>query len=245
MVAEVQRVLGRPRGIRIGEAPDRDGQYFHYLAMWLYALGRLGRIKPVYRDRALELVRQIHPRFVRPGTGVWWKMTEDLSAPYPGYGLGGLDHFHGYVVYRHPGRRGVGRRDRRDAGFGGAELSVHDDGPGLGNRNDALVHATFFPMSPGPSSSGNAASTPWRPCGSTRRATFAAIRACRHVKFAFTNYGVSLGLQAVGAQPDRVQRLHDFFRTYQSGDEYDTEAITHVMACTAWFPGEFIVGGRG
>jgi hypothetical protein len=28
VVAEVDRVLGRPRGIRIGEEPDRDGQYF-------------------------------------------------------------------------------------------------------------------------------------------------------------------------------------------------------------------------
>ena len=37
VVSDVDRVLGRPRGIRIGEAPDRDGQYFHYLAMWLYA----------------------------------------------------------------------------------------------------------------------------------------------------------------------------------------------------------------
>ena len=26
LVAEVDRVLGRPRGIRIGEAPDRDGR---------------------------------------------------------------------------------------------------------------------------------------------------------------------------------------------------------------------------
>ena len=29
LVADVDRVLGRGRGIRIGEAPDRDGQYFH------------------------------------------------------------------------------------------------------------------------------------------------------------------------------------------------------------------------
>lgn len=29
LVEEVKRVLGRRRGIRIGEAPDRDGQYFH------------------------------------------------------------------------------------------------------------------------------------------------------------------------------------------------------------------------
>src|SRR5512143_3495806 len=61
LVAEVERVLGRPRGLRIGEAPDRDGQYFHYLAMWLFALERLGRVRPAYREKALDLVRQIHP----------------------------------------------------------------------------------------------------------------------------------------------------------------------------------------
>lgn len=27
-------------------------------------------------------------------------MREDLSGPYPGFGLGALDPFHGYVVYR-------------------------------------------------------------------------------------------------------------------------------------------------
>ena len=46
LVADVQRVLGRPLGIRIGEEPDRDGQYFHYLAMWLYALAVLARYRP-------------------------------------------------------------------------------------------------------------------------------------------------------------------------------------------------------
>ena len=49
LVAEVVRILGRPRGIRIGEAPDRDGQYFHYLAMWLYGLSILGRHIADYR----------------------------------------------------------------------------------------------------------------------------------------------------------------------------------------------------
>ena len=64
----------------------------------------------------------------------------------------------------------------------------------------------------------------------------------RRLKFAFTNYGVSLGLQAVGAHEDRVQLLNTFFDTYQSGDEYDTNAITHVMACTSRFPGAAIAG---
>ena len=52
VVAEVDRVLGRPRGIRIGEEPDRDGQYFHYLAIWLYALAVMGRhISKIPRER--------------------------------------------------------------------------------------------------------------------------------------------------------------------------------------------------
>jgi hypothetical protein len=61
-----------------------------------------------------------------------------------------------------------------------------------------------------------------------------------HVKFAFTNYGVSIGLQAVGACADRVERLNRFFRTYRSGDEYDTNSITHVMGCCSWFPAELL-----
>ena len=100
VVAEVERVLGRARGIRIGEAPDRDGQYFHYLTMWLYALTILARHLPEYRRKGIELVRQIHDRFVVKNRGVIWKMNEDLSAPYPGYGFGALDAFGGYVCYR-------------------------------------------------------------------------------------------------------------------------------------------------
>lgn len=74
LVADVERVLGRPRGLRIGEAADRDGQYYHYLAMWLFALARLGEHRPAYRARGISIARGIHPAFVVPGRGVWWKM---------------------------------------------------------------------------------------------------------------------------------------------------------------------------
>ena len=100
VVAEVDRVLGRPRGIRIGEAADRDGQYYHYLAMWIFALTLLGAVERRYYDKALALARDIHQAFVVPGVGVHWKMREDLSGRYPGYGLGALDPFHGMVVYQ-------------------------------------------------------------------------------------------------------------------------------------------------
>jgi hypothetical protein len=58
--------------------------------------------------------------------------------------------------------------------------------------------------------------------------------------FAFTKVGVSLGLQAVGVWEERVGRLNDFFTTYRSGDEYDREAITHVMACASRLPGAWV-----
>jgi hypothetical protein len=61
-----------------------------------------------------------------------------------------------------------------------------------------------------------------------------------HTKFAFTNYGVSIGLQAVGAMPQRVERLNEFFESWRSGDEYDRAAITHVMACSSHFPGHLM-----
>ena len=95
VVAEVERVLGRPRGIRIGEAPDRDGQYFHYLAMWLYALAVLGAIKPEYTQRGIALVRQIHDAFVFPDAASCGRCARIWRRRIPGYGFGALDAFDG------------------------------------------------------------------------------------------------------------------------------------------------------
>ena len=239
LVGDVERVLGRPRGIRIGEASDRDGQYFHYLAMWLFALARLGDLKPEYRARGIALARDIHPAFVLPGHGVIWKMEEDLSAPYPGYGFGAMDAYDGYVSYRLldeqalapeiADMRALIERDWR-------RLMIEQD-LGLGMM---LWLAHFFPHEP------------WAKAQTARGLEtlgemwvdppgyFCRAPWLRRTKFTFTNYGVSLGLQAVNAWPKRVERLNEFFETWRSGDEYDREAITWVMACTAHFPGAFI-----
>lgn len=244
LVGEVERVLGRPKGLRIGEEPDRDGQYYHYLSVWIFALTRLGAIKHEYRDRALRIVRDIHPRFLVPGAGVLWKMKEDLSGPYPGYGLGALDAFEGYVVYRLLDEKGLAReieqmRELMEQTWRG--LTITQD-LGLGMM---LWMTHFFPEEV------------W--AFEQRRRSLKTLEGmwvdaagyfCREpghskVRFAFTNYGVSLGLQAVDAEPDRVARLNAYFDTYKSGDEYDRNAITHVMACTSHFPGEFIRGTEG
>ena len=239
VVAEVERVLGRRRGFRIGEAPDRGGQYFHYLAMWIYALSRLGEVVPDYRTKAVRLVKDIHSAFVIPGRGVHWKMLEDLSAPCQGFGLGALDPFHGYVVYRLLDEdvladeirqmRTIVDRSYRDM------VITQDLGLGM-----ILWMTHFFPEEK------------WAIV--QRERSLAVLDRmwidppgyfCRElgasaVKFAFTNFGVSLGLQAVEAWPQRVARLNSFFEAYRSGDEYDSDAITHVMGCVSSFPGEFI-----
>jgi hypothetical protein len=244
VVAEVGRVLGRPRGIRIGEAPDRDGQYFHYLAMWLFALHVLAERRPAYRQQAIGLVRHIHPCFVRPGIGVIWKMREDLSAPYPGFGLGALDPFHGYVVYRLLDEEELAGEIRDMQGlvqrlYG--DLDVTQD-LGLGM---ILWMSHFFP-----------GATWARVLRERSLATldrmwvdppgyFCREPGLRDVRFAFTNHGVSVGLQAVGAQIDRVRALQRYFAAYRSNDEYDRNAITHVMACSSLFPGKLIQRGGG
>lgn len=239
LVSDVERVLGRRRGLRIGEAPDRDGQYFHYLAMWLFALARLGEHEPAYQARGIAIVRDIHSAFLVPGVGVIWKMKEDLSGPYPGYGLGALDAFDGYVSYRLLDEEELAPEIAQMKALIDRQyrsLAVDQD-LGLGMM---LWLAHFFPGEDWArvqaSRSFEALDRLWTdPPGFFARASIAP-----GVRIAFANYGVSVGLQAWRRWPDRVKRLNAYFEAYRSGDDYDREAITHVMACSSHFPGALI-----
>jgi hypothetical protein len=239
LVREVNRVLGRPRGLRIGEAPDRDGQYFHYLAMWLFALSRLSEHIPQYRTRAIALARDVHRAFVLPERGVVWKMKEDLSGPYPGFGYGALDAFNGYVVYRILGEQALApeimeMRILIDRDY--ERLQIDQD-LGLGMM---LWLNHFFSQEYWAKLQANRSLAMLDRMWVDPPGYFCRDPHLHHVKFAFTNYGVSLGLQAVGRNPDRIVRLNQYFDRYRSGDHYDSDAITHVMACTSHYPGAFL-----
>ena len=235
VVSEVKRVLGRKRGIRIGEEPDRDGQYFHYLAMWLYALHVLSRFDPKYKAEGVALARDIHEPFVIPGRGVIWKMQEDLSGPYPGYGFGALDAFDGYVSYRLLDEEALApeiAEMREIVNTIVGELTITQD-LGLGMM---LWMTQFF------------AEEDWAVIQRKRSLAmlgrmwmdegyFAREPYLPHVRIAFANYGVSVGLQAVDTMPEHVAALNAYFDAYRSGDEYDRAAITHIMACNSHFPG--------
>jgi hypothetical protein len=239
LVRDVGRILGRPRGIRIGEAPDRDGQYFHYLVVWLYALVCLSDHISQYRARAIALARDIHRAFVVPGRGVIWKMKEDLSGPYPGFGYGALDAFNGYVVYRRLGEQALAPeiKDMREL--------IERDYQGLRIEQDLglgmmLWLSHFFPRENWAKLHADRALTMLDRMWVDPPGYFCRAPDLCQVKFAFTNYGVSLGLQAIGCNQDRVTQLNQYFDHYRGGDHYDSDAITHVMACTSHFPGAFL-----
>lgn len=96
-------------GLRIGkndaEGPDCDGQYHHYLSLWMFALNRLSLVTKnhYYNDQAVSLARAIHPRFFvkreNSEPRMVWKLSIDLTKVLVN-SEGNLDAIEGYVIYR-------------------------------------------------------------------------------------------------------------------------------------------------
>jgi hypothetical protein len=96
-------------GLRIGKhdeaGSDGDGQYFHYLTVWMFALNRMTHISGDvwYNEQAINMARAILPRFMynanTPRPRMYWKLTMDLSKPLVS-SEGNLDPIDGYVMYK-------------------------------------------------------------------------------------------------------------------------------------------------
>ncbi|PTU20488.1 hypothetical protein P175DRAFT_0531825 [Aspergillus ochraceoroseus IBT 24754] len=96
-------------GLRIGKVneygSDGDGQYHHYLTLWMFALNRLSLATgdPAYNQQAIALARAIHrPFFINRGSDrprMVWKMDVNLSRPLVA-SEGNLDPIDGFVVFR-------------------------------------------------------------------------------------------------------------------------------------------------
>jgi hypothetical protein len=83
---------------------DRDGQYYHYLTKWMYALDCVSRVTgdPRYHEWAIDLARTANTHFaVRDKTGspigLHWKMSIDLSRPLVP-SMGQHDPLDGFLV---------------------------------------------------------------------------------------------------------------------------------------------------
>ena len=84
---------------------ERDGQYFHYLTQWMHALDCVSRVtgEIVYNRWALELAAAAHAGFaytpVRGGPKrLYWKMSIDLTYPLVP-SMGHHDPLDGLVTY--------------------------------------------------------------------------------------------------------------------------------------------------
>lgn len=166
-------------------------------------------------------------------------MREDLSGPYPGFGLGALDAFHGYVVYRLLAPELLASEIAQMGALveGSYRDLVITQDLGLGMM---LWMSHFFPAEEWARVQRRRALRVLDGMWIDSPGYFCREPGHRSVKFAFTNYGVSIGLQASGIWPERVGQLNEFFARYRSGDEYDRNAITHVMGCASLFPGDLI-----
>lgn len=126
LVQTVHDVLGRTRdgsarlsdatdeeplkgGLRIGKVNEKggdgDGQYHHYLTLWMFALNRLtlATEDAGFNDDAVQLARAIHPHFVIRKSperiSMVWKISADMETtltPSEGH----LDPATGLVIYR-------------------------------------------------------------------------------------------------------------------------------------------------
>ncbi len=84
---------------------DRDGQYFHYLTKWMYALDQVTRStgNPQFNIWARELAETAHHAFtyIPPAGGprrMYWKMSTDLKRPLVS-SMGQHDPLDGFITY--------------------------------------------------------------------------------------------------------------------------------------------------
>ncbi|MGZ3428518.1 MAG: hypothetical protein ACXVCV_17820, partial [Polyangia bacterium] len=150
-----------------------------------------------------------------------------------------IDPFHGYVVWRLIGAQALERE------IGELRALVDESAPRLQVTQDLglgmlLWLSHFFPQERWAMVQRQRALATLDTMWIDPPGYFCREPGIGDVKFAFTNYGVSLGLQSLSHWPERVARLNAFFDDYHSGTSYDVDAITHVMACTSRLPGLFV-----
>jgi hypothetical protein len=243
-------------GLRIGKASahgsDCDGQYHHYLTLWMFALNRLALAtgEAEYSRLAVQLAKAIHPHFVikrdgQPATRMVWKVSTDMRevlVPSQGH----LDAATGYVVYRL-----LQRTAEQMQGLLGALSSEIADYRNL-MGTDTSMRASRDPLDLGmglwmchffrdeewAAELGNKSLEMARTMLDEKKGLMSRDHAHR---LAFREFGTCLGLECYGADEklrQGVEAIVNFWTTYleESTDE-DLRPITLVMYAAALIPG--------
>ncbi|KAM7201014.1 hypothetical protein V8F20_005023 [Naviculisporaceae sp. PSN 640] len=256
-------------GLRIGKLDesgrDGDGQYHHYLTLWMFALNRLalasGEVE--WNRLAIQLAKGIHPYFVfrRPDTGakrMVWKVSMDLRSVLVS-SEGHLDAATGYVVYS------LLRRTAEQFGEDGTEgilneeiadykeimgregkLSVSSDPLDLGM---GLWMCHFFRGKE--EWAGKIGEEGLEVARSLLDESSALMRREASGRLAFREFGTCMGLKCYGIAGDgelegKVEKVLNFWEKYLDGStDDDLRPISLVMFATALIPGAFRDGYLG
>ncbi|KAF4340913.1 hypothetical protein FBEOM_5175 [Fusarium beomiforme] len=273
LVQTVHDVLGRTRdgsarlpgatdaeplkgGLRIGKesasGSDGDGQYHHYLTLWMFALNRLSWAtqESSFNDLAIQLAKAIHPKFCfRSGDELKmvWKISMDMSkvlVPTEGH----LDAATGFVVYRILQETAVkqGEKDQLLK----EEISDYEN---VMNRRDSL-HPSGDPLDLGmglwichfyPHEEWSQTFTRQAMdlVGNFFDGKYTKLSGQTSQRLAFREFGACLGVQCVessDALKERVSKLVDFWEEHIHQHDGDgLKPISQVMYATAIIPGAF------
>ncbi|KAL2270435.1 hypothetical protein VTJ83DRAFT_2619 [Remersonia thermophila] len=255
-------------GLRIGKpaaaGPDADGQYHHYLTLWMFALNRLAVAARDrrYNDLAVQLARAVHPHFLvrgggGPPTSMVWKVSTDLDEVLvPSEGA--LDAVTGYVVFRllqrTAARLGGGEQGSRAGGDDGVLSSEINDYKHLMEHGGRLrPRASRDPLDLGMGlwTCHWAPREPW--AAAMAEAGLASARSVmdetRGVvardpsrRLSFRELGACMGLRCVvgpgDALKERADAVVDFWRRHlDETTEEDLRPISKVMLAAAMVPG--------
>jgi len=251
-------------GLRIGKVTehgsDCDGQYHHYLTLWMFALDRLALAtgEKEYSRLAVQLAKAVHPHFVirRGGHGhgddddgplrMVWKISTDMDTvlvPSEGH----LDAATGFVVYRLL-QRTAEHLDGPSSGVLGGEI---DDYKRLMSRGGKLTASRdpldlgmglwmchFFKEEAWALRLGSESLEMARTMLDAKKGLMARDASRR---LAFREFGTCLGLQCYGADgeiEDGVEAVVNFWHHHiESSTEEDLRPISLVMYAAALIPG--------
>lgn len=277
LVRTVHDVLGRTRdgskrlpgstdelplegGLRIGKmdesGPDGDGQYHHYLTIWMFALNRLclASGEKIYNDLAVQLAEGIHLSFLhRDPVGhheMVWKISTDKKTVLVG-SEGHLDAATGYAVY-YLLQRTAQRLDQSCVLNSEVEdyidISLNRDDE-LSPSHDTLDLGMGLWMCQLAGEDGWAQALAKESLEQARDVIDALAARPASRRLAFREFGFCLGVKCYGADEGLLEEVREVIRFWEEYTEWndpnygdkDLRPISLVMYAAALIPGgEFL-----
>ncbi|KAL8977246.1 MAG: hypothetical protein Q9205_006908 [Flavoplaca limonia] len=237
-------------GLRIGKIDggglDGDGQYHHYLTIWMFVLNRTsvasGQAK--YNDQAVALAKAIHPHFFDDihslSPKMYWKIDMDMSRPIVA-SEGNVDALDGYIVFS------LVAAAANDHQCLAAEIANYQRVIDRKGRHVVSHDMLDLGMSLWLAQWGPPSNTSAQQLGARCMDVFddlvstGSLEGNFHRRLAFRDFGAVLGLRCYLAEHSKydlqIQQLIETWERMMKSQPEDLEAINQVMYAAALNPG--------